>query len=119
MESRPPAMVWWLIWFAILGAFLVTCTIFVHAVTPVTTDGMLGLVAAAPLVTAAVVRFAILPAARDNQKRFVLFIVGLALSESTGLIAVILGGPARDYLAAAAIVLIVLHAPPLVLRKAI
>jgi hypothetical protein len=118
MTNQPPALVWWLVWIAITGAFLATCTIFVVALRPVSPDGLLGLVALVPLSLAGVVRFAVLPALQDDRKRFVFFIIGLALSEGAGLVAMILGGPPRDYLAAAAIVLIILHAPPLLRWRA-
>jgi hypothetical protein len=112
----PPLRVWWLIWAAITAAFFVMIGIFETAGVRIDAPPALAFVALAPFTASVVVRFLILPRA-EPAKKFVLFIVGLALAESGGFLALILGSPWQTPLAAAAIVLIIVHIPAFIRRN--
>ncbi len=112
---RPPLSVWWLIWGAITAAFFMVLGIFEVNGVQIEGPPALALVALGPFAASAAVRFLLLPRA-EPAKKFVLFIVGLALAESGGFLALILGSPWKTPLAAAAIVLIIVHIPAFIRR---
>ena len=114
-STTPPLAIWWLIWGGITAAFFAVVGIFETGGVLVEAPPALSLVALAPFAASAVVRFLILPRA-EPAKKFVLFIVGLALAESGGFLALILGSPWKTPLAAAAIVLIIVHIPAFIRR---
>ena len=55
--------------------------------------GLIGLV---PLFVSIVIRWLVLPRYSDLQRAFPMFIVGLALADSCGIMGIFLGGPYRD-----------------------
>lgn len=118
MNSNLPApLVWWLIWAAITATFFAAIGILDLAAIGTATPPWLSLAALAPLASSAVVRFLILPRTLTPHRRFLFFILGLALAESGGFLARVLASPWRTPLAAAAIVLMILHVPAFILRK--
>jgi hypothetical protein len=114
-STTPPLAIWWLIWGGITAAFFVVIGIFETGGVRVEAPPALSLLALAPFAASALMRFLLLPRA-EPAKKFVLFIVGLALAESGGFLALILGSPWKTPLAAAAIVLIIVHIPAFIRR---
>ena len=106
----PPLAVWWLIWGGITAAFFMVVAIFDTGGMRVEGPPALALASLGPLVASAAVRFLLLPRA-PARKQFSFFIIGLALAESGGFIALILLSPWKTLLVATAIVLMVLHIP--------
>jgi len=118
MNSSPPApLVWWLIWAAITATFFAAIGILEFTAINTATPRWLSLAALVPLASSAVVRFLILPRTQAPHRRFLFFILGLALAESGGFIALVLASPWKTPLAAAAIVLMILHIPANILNK--
>ena len=114
-SATPPLPIWWIIWGGITAAFFAVVGIFETGGVRVDAPPALSLLALGPFAASAAVRFLLLPRA-PAAKKLVLFIVGLALAESGGLIALILSSPWKTPLAAAAIVLMILHIPAFVRR---
>ena len=108
--QQPPLSVWWLIWGAITAAFFMVIGIFELNGMRVEVPPALSLAALGPLAASAAVRFLLLPRA-PAAKKFLFFILGLALAESGGFLALILSSPWKTPLAAMAIVLMVVHIP--------
>ena len=113
---QPPLSVWWLIWGAITAAFFMVLGIF--EVNGVRIEGppALALVALGPFAASAAVRFLLLPRA-PAAKKFLFFILGLALAESGGFLALILSSPWKTPLAAVAIVLMIVHIPAFIRKS--
>lgn len=115
-KQAPAPPVWWLIWAAITAAFFVAVGIFETTATPAGTPPWIALVALPPLVASAVIRFGLLPRVTAPPRKFLFFILGLALAESGGFLALILGSAWKTPLAAAALVLMITHVPAFIRR---
>ena len=117
MNQQAPALhVWWLIWAAITAAFFLAVGIFETA-TPAATLSWIALMALPPLVASAVIRFGLLPGVTAPPKKFIFFLLGLALAESGGFLALILSSNWKTPLAAAALVLIITYIPAFIIRR--
>ena len=114
--NQPAPIVWWLIWAAITATFFAAIGIFELTGIDAETPPWLSLVALAPITTSAVVRFLVLPRITLGHRRFMFFVLGLALAESGGFLALILNSPWKTPLAATAIVLMILHIPAFIRR---
>lgn len=115
-SAMPPLHVWWLIWGGITAAFFAMVGIFETGGIRVDVPPALACLPLAPLAASAASRFVLLPRAASS-KRFPLFIVGLALAESGGLLALVMSSPWKTPLTAAAIVLIIVHIPAFIRRS--
>ena len=115
-KQAPAPPVWWLIWATITAAFFIAVGIFETTATQTGTPPWIALVALPPLVASAVIRFGLLPRVTAPPRKFLFFILGLALAESGGFLALILGSAWKTPLAAAAIVLIIVHIPAFIRR---
>lgn len=113
MPTKPPLIVWWIIWVAILSAFFGIYGIFSQFVELPAPGGAVALAGVVPLAFSAACRFMLLPRLLLTAKGFPVFIVGLATAEAGGLIGILLAGEHKVYFAAAALVLLILHAPGL------
>ncbi len=98
-RDRAFLKIWWIIWAALLVGLCVTWWFFgflkllgnePHA-NPLT--GLVGLV---PLFVSIVIRWLVLPRFTEVRRAFPMFVVGLALAESCGILGIFLGGPYRD-----------------------
>lgn len=90
-DSNPksPLLIWWVIW----GAICMGLTVMYFVIRPTggsesSTD--LQYIPLVPLALSAVVRWIILPQFKQRSKAFPLFIVGLAMAEGSGLMAMFL-----------------------------
>ncbi|MBI2813604.1 MAG: hypothetical protein HYX71_04920 [Opitutae bacterium] len=98
---RPPLKVWWIIW-----VFLLVDLLGIYAVLgqgpllPAPSGGnpLTNLVGFVPLFISIIIRWLVLPRSAEPMRAFVLFVVGIALAESCGLLGIFLGGPYRDSL---------------------
>jgi hypothetical protein len=114
---QPAPLVWWLIWGAITAAFFAAIGIFEFTGLDTETPPWLSLAALPLFAASAAVRFLLLPRATILQRRFIFFILGLALAESGGFIAILINSPWKTPLTAAAIVLMILHIPAFIRRS--
>lgn len=115
--QQPAPFVWWLIWSAITAAFFAVIGIFEIAGLDTGTPPWLSLAALPLLATSAAVRFLLLPRATILHRRFIFFVLGLALAESGGFIAILINSPWKTPLTAAALVLVIVHIPAFIRRN--
>ena len=114
-STQPPLPVWWLIWGGIITAFFVVLGIFESGEVQIDAPAALALIAIVPFAGSAAVRFLLIPRAPAGKK-FVFFVLGLALAESGGFLALLLASPWKTPLTASAIVLMILHIPAFIRR---
>ncbi|RXK53743.1 hypothetical protein ESB00_18835 [Oleiharenicola lentus] len=91
-------LVWWIVWAAVLVGLLVIYFALGRGPIKPTPDKdvlkhLIGLV---PLFVSIVIRWLVLPRFDSLPRAFPLYIVGLALAESCGILGLFLGGPFRD-----------------------
>lgn len=115
--GQPPSVAWWAIWGSITAAFFVAAGIFEVAKIRTDAPQAAALIALAPFTASAAIRFILIPRATAPPMRFTLFILGLAMAEAGGFIGLIIGSPWSTPLAAAAIVLMILHIPAFIRPK--
>lgn len=91
-------LVWWVAWAVILAGLVVLYFALgrrpVEAARP--EDTFINLVGMVPLFVSIVIRWLVLPRYQDLTRALPLFLVGLALAESCGILGLFLGGPYRD-----------------------
>jgi hypothetical protein len=96
---KPPPVVWWVIWGAILVGLGAIYVAFGRRPLPAELppeQSLTGLVGLAPLFVSVILRWLAFPRVREPQKAFAWFIVGVALAEACGILGIFLGGPYRD-----------------------
>jgi hypothetical protein len=107
-------LTWWIVWSSILAGLCLTY-IFVGRAKPlppvVPAELMVNLVGFVPLFVSVVLRWLVLPRYTDSARAMVVFVVGLALAESCGLLGIFLGGPFRDALFVLGVLGVVQYAP--------
>ncbi len=91
-------LVWWIAWAAILSGLIVIYLLLGRGpMKPAADKDVLKhLVGLVPLFVSIVIRWLVLPRFDSLQRAFPIYIVGLALAESCGLLGIFLGGPFRD-----------------------
>lgn len=92
-------MVWWIIWTAILAGLIVIYSFLGRGPLPPAMPGanpFANLVGLVPLFVSIVIRWLVWPRSAAPGPAFVMFIIGLALAESCGLLGIFLGGPYRE-----------------------
>jgi hypothetical protein len=118
-KPPPKPIVFWVIWAAILSGlpmiylFLGQSGASGAGSPPSNTGGFpLGLVAALPpLLCSIIVRWAVLPRMEQAAKALVIFVMGLALAESCGIIGIILGGEHKNLFFLAGILAVLQYIP--------
>ncbi|MEO7414634.1 MAG: hypothetical protein ABIZ81_14890 [Opitutaceae bacterium] len=94
--SPLPILVWWIIWGAIFSGVVVIYTFLGRGPSPEReANNMVGFICLVPLAFSCVLRWAVMPGQRDRPKALVIFILGLATAEGSGLIGLLLGGDYR------------------------
>jgi hypothetical protein len=92
-------MVWWTIWGAVLAGLIVIYYFLGRGPQETAAPGanplanLLGLV---PLFISIIIRWLVLPRSAAPGPAFVMFIIGLSLAESCGILGIFLGGPYRE-----------------------
>lgn len=92
-------LIWWIIWASILAGLVVIYFALGRGKPAAVEPGahpLMGLVGLVPLFISIVIRWLVLPRFRDLVRATPMFIVGLALAESCGLLGIFLGGAYRD-----------------------
>ncbi len=101
-QSGPPAkqmlLVWWLVWAAILAGLVVIYLVLGRGPVQPSPAGdiFLNLAGLVPLFVSIIIRWLVLPRFGDLKRAFPLYIAGLALAESCGILGIFLGGAYRD-----------------------
>ncbi|MEO6994694.1 MAG: hypothetical protein ABI273_13890 [Lacunisphaera sp.] len=94
-------MIWWIIWGGVLVGLGVIYFLFSrHKPLPVASaaDLLINLCGFPPLFISVIIRWLVLPRYSNPGRAFVIFIIGVALAESCGILGVFLGGAYRDAL---------------------
>lgn len=98
MENRAnnsPVLVWWIIWAAILAG-LIMINFFLQPPAEISegngAPASIGYIGLAPLLLSFVLRWFVLPRQRHAGPALVVFIIGVAMAESCGILATFLGG---------------------------
>jgi hypothetical protein len=111
---RAQAMVWWIIWGAILVGLIVIYYFLGRGPPAPAAPGanpFVGLVGFVPLFVSIVIRWLVLPRSAGPGAAFGMFIVGLALAESCGILGIFLGGPYREDLFVLGVLGVTQYAP--------
>ena len=122
-ELRARLMVWWFLWGGMLASLLSVGAVFgfLRAPEPPGNDPLLNLVGLVPLFVSIVIRWLVLPRGTQPKSALVMFLLGLGLADTCGLLGIFLGGPYRDDLFILGVLGILqfapffarrLHAPP-------
>lgn len=100
-RSAPPINVWWIIWTALLVSLCAT-TWALGQIRPGSSapnaNPFVNLIGLVPLFISIIIRWLVVPRAKQLAQVFALFVVGLALAEGSGILGAALGGPYRDEL---------------------
>jgi len=99
-RNRAKIIVWWILWGAVLGGLAMIYFILGRGL-PVSKElaqrkMLTGLIGVVPLFVSVVIRWLVLPRYTEMKRAFVMFIIGLALAETCGLLGVFFGGQYRD-----------------------
>lgn len=92
MEQHPapnPLLVWWILWFAILSG-LVMLFFFLGGGATTPSAGPLTYFPLIPLALGAFVRWVVLPRMKTATQALPVFMIGLALSEGSGILSFVL-----------------------------
>ncbi len=107
-------VIWWIIWAAILNGLVVIYLSLARnqpLPPPVSAELFTNLVGFLPLFLSIIVRWLVLPRYVNPARALVMFIVGLALAESCGLLGIFLGGGYRDALFALGVLGVIQYVP--------
>jgi len=118
-QSPPKPVIFWIIWAVILSGLPMiylflgqTGTSVASSSTQNTGSLPLGLIAALPpLFCSIIVRWAVLPRMGQASKALVVFVMGLALAESCGIVGIILGGEHKNLLFLAGFLAVLQYIP--------
>jgi hypothetical protein len=118
-QPPPTALIEWLLWTALITGMLVLYITLGVTVTPPpeqTSASMVSYAGLLPLTLSCVVRWVLLPRITNRKKRLPIFIVGMAMAEGSGLLALFLGGDHRDTLFTLGVLGVAQYLPPLLPR---
>ncbi len=91
-SSNPPALIWWIVWTAILAGVVVVYAVAGEGKAP-THDAFAGPLRAIPLgpvIVASLIRWLVLPRFTEGRRAFPIFVVGMALAEGGGILGMFL-----------------------------
>jgi hypothetical protein len=94
-------LVWWIIWASILAGLVLIYLFLVQGKplpAPTADNSLAGLSGLVPLFISIVMRWLVLPRVTEPPRAFVLFVAGVVLAETCGILGIFLGGPYRDSL---------------------
>ena len=94
-------LIWWIFWASYLMGLAALYFIIVRGkALPTALAGVLvtGLVGFVPLFLSVVVRWLVLPRYTNPGRALVIFIFGMGMAETCGILAIFFGGPYRDAL---------------------
>lgn len=99
-HNRGRIIVWWIIWGTILSGLGIMY--FLNGRGPAVPEELAqekmltGLIGLVPLFVSVVIRWLVLPRCKEMGRALALFVAGLALAESCGILGIFFGGPYRD-----------------------
>ncbi|MBA4136886.1 MAG: hypothetical protein C0518_06175 [Opitutus sp.] len=94
---RVRVMVWWTVWVALLLSLTVVYAVLGRGpAAPPAANPFANLIGLVPLFVSIILRWLVLPRYTDGARAFTIFILGLSLAESCGLMGIFSGGPYRD-----------------------
>lgn len=96
--AKTPLLVWWIIWVSILLGLVTLYLLLGRGPLEAaeTSDLLINLSGLVPLFVSIVIRWLVLPRYDNLKSAFPIFIMGLALAESCGILGIFIGGPFRD-----------------------
>lgn len=97
---RAQLSVWWTIWFSLLCGLCLIYFVMGHPLPPAVpaANPFANLVGLVPLFVSIIIRWLVLPRFSDFKRAFYMFVAGLTLAESCGILGIFMGGPYRDSL---------------------
>ena len=98
-KIRAQLMVWWIIWAAILSGLITIYYSLGRGPLPPVVPGanpLANLIGLVPLFVSIIIRWLVLPRSAAPAPAFGMFIAGIALAESCGIMGIFLGGPYRE-----------------------
>jgi hypothetical protein len=98
-RNRPQLLIWWILWAVILAGLVIIYVLLGRAPAKAPAPGenpLTGLIGLAPLFVSIIIRWLVLPRLSDIRRAFPMFIAGLVLAESCGLLGIFLGGVYKD-----------------------
>jgi hypothetical protein len=113
-RARAHLKIWWIVWAAVLitlVAVYLGAWFFKLQGGGATKNPFANLVGFVPLFVSIVIRWLVLPRSNSLSGAFPMFVVGLALAESCGVLGIFWGGPYRDALFFLGVLGIVQYAP--------
>jgi hypothetical protein len=96
--TKTSLLLWWIVWGAVLGGLVVIYLMLGRGPVPPSppADVLVNLAGMVPLFVSIVIRWLVLPRYTDERRALVVFIVGLALAETCGILGLVLGHQYRD-----------------------
>jgi hypothetical protein len=79
----PPVLVWWVIWLALLTNVPIMYLFLGSGVSASQVEGPIAYLRVLPFALSCIVRWLILPQIRSSKTAFPVFVIGLALAESS------------------------------------
>ncbi len=98
-RDRAQLLVWWILWAGILSGLVIIYVLLGRAPAKAPLPGenpLTGLIGLAPLFVSIIIRWLVLPRLTGLRQALPMFIVGIALAESCGLLGIFLGGIYKD-----------------------
>ena len=98
--SAPPLKAWWVIWVVILGGLVTLYAVVGRGPLPArpSPNPLVDLTGLVPLFVSIIIRWLVLPCITSMLRAWFMFVAGLVLAESCGILGLFLGGPYRDSL---------------------
>ena len=97
-RDRAFLLIWWIVWGAILGGLvLIYLALGRKPLPPVPpAQSLTGLAGLVPLFVSIIIRWLVLPRLSGVRQALPMFVIGIALAESCGILGIFLGGAYKD-----------------------
>lgn len=97
-RQKTQLLIWWVLWVAVLNSLVILYFLLGRGPEKqaVAGDVFVNLAGVLPLFVSIVIRWLVLPRYDELKPALPVFVVGLALAESCGILGMFLGGPYRD-----------------------
>jgi hypothetical protein len=97
-RQKTQLLIWWVLWGAVLNGLIVLYFLLGRGPEKpaVAGDVLTNLVGVVPLFVSIVIRWLVLPRYDELKRALPIYVAGLALAESCGVLGMFLGGPYRD-----------------------
>jgi hypothetical protein len=114
-QIKARLLIWWILWASPLAGLVLVYFFLVQGkplpVNVPSREFLTGLIGVVPLFVSIVIRWLVLPRYQEEGRALVLFIIGIALAESCGLLGLFRGGPYRDVLFVLGVLGIIQYVP--------